>query len=99
MDAIIGKLTDPWYWWDSLPAIIITLGVIGLLLFLEGLVVGMWNAIIQFFTPTQLPILPNTNPGPTPFWRFLTCSVSIIVIVLLIATAIVIMFSWFGFQV
>lgn len=97
MDALIGKITDPWYWLDSLPAIVITLGVIGILVILEGIIAGIWNALIQFFAQTQEPMLPVTNPGPSPFTRFLTCLTSMFILILLIAVAVIIGFSMLGF--
>lgn len=97
MDALIGKITDPWYWWDSLPAIVITLGAIGFLVILEGWLARIWNAIIQFFAQTQEPVPPATNPGPSPFGRFLTCATSLLTLIFLITIATVIGLWIFGF--
>lgn len=97
MDAFIKQITDPLYWWNSAPAIIVVLLILWLGLIVNGFIQWILNNIVQFFAPSMAPAPPQTNPAPSPWQRFWNCFTAIVVLVGLVTAVGVIILTMAGY--
>ena len=92
MEDLIELLTDPWYWWDSMPALLVAAGGFVIVLVVGGWLMALWNGILQFFSPSVAPGPAPTRPAPSPWARFTTCFISMIILGVLVVAAFFILF-------
>ncbi len=95
MEPIIERITDPLYWINSLPAIVITLVVFWVLSQIIAMLVGIWNRIIQFFQATEVPT-HSAHPGPSAYQRLLNCLFSIFLVIFLMIAVVGVAYVWIG---